>query len=357
MDVNQYKHIKKTKIFLVFFCILLLVNCNKPNEIINISVNYKNNKGESISFISDKNINDFSVNLKNMETAILGNFYSNKNAHTFNPVIFFSTNQEYQLKYLGESVGSFTIENKIANISPELLTIYPTTNVLPENLLKMYFVFSKPMQEVGNSLDFITVFNETINKEVKIFLDLETELWNKEHTVLTLWLDPGRIKTDLIPNIEKGLPILNNNQYSLTIDRNWKDAYGINLAKTYEKEFKVVNRDNSKPLVNKWELLANPDLLIINFNEPLDGILANEVFIIVNSKENIISGEFKLTNDEQTLEFTPNKTMIKGDYSIIIESRLEDLAGNNLNHLFDVDLIKNENHEDSETKTLRFTIN
>ena len=36
-----------------------------------------------------------------------------------------------------------------------------------------------------------------------IFLELENELWNPEHTQLTLWLDPGRIKRDLIPNQRK----------------------------------------------------------------------------------------------------------------------------------------------------------
>ena len=39
------------------------------------------------------------------------------------------------------------------------------------------------------------------------FLDLQPELWNAEGTVLTLWLDPGRIKRDLIPNKELGIPL------------------------------------------------------------------------------------------------------------------------------------------------------
>ena len=71
------------------------------------------------------------------------------------------------------------------------------------------------MQEVRNSLEYIKVINLNTQKEEDIFLTLETELWNADHTELTLWLDPGRIKKDLIPNQKLGIPIKNGNSYEL----------------------------------------------------------------------------------------------------------------------------------------------
>ncbi len=346
---------------MVFFCFLLIVSCQKTVDAIVVSVNYKNDKAVSISFISDISSNDFSVHLKDNKTAVLGDFSLDKGAHTFTPIIPFSGGQEYQLNHLDKTMASFIAENNTITEIPELAAIYPTTDTVPENMLKMYFVFSKPMQEVGKSLDFIKVFNKITNKEVEVFLELETELWNREHTILTLWLDPGRIKTDLIPNKEKGLPILESNEYIITIDNNWKDAGGNTLKQEYSKNLYVIKRDAKNPSVNDWEITipkketTNP--LIIDFKESLDAILAQETIQIYNAENELVLGELRLKNNEQILEFESIGNWHKGNYFIIVESRLEDLAGNNLNHLFDVDLENNTSHEvQTETKTIQFTI-
>ena len=62
------------------------------------------------------------------------------------------------------------------------------------------------MQE-GQALENITVIKNGKDTIPSIFLDLQPELWNKERTILTLWLDPGRIKRDLQPNKKLGLPL------------------------------------------------------------------------------------------------------------------------------------------------------
>lgn len=351
-------YIKRIKLYLVFFCyLILLVSCKSDINTVDVTVIYKAEKAVGISFSSKLSLKNVQVFLEdNLETPVLGTMNFNGVINTFEPIIPFSNGQNYKLYIDNLYISSFSIPQSTNVETPELIAIYPTINIVPENLLKMYFQFSKPMQEVGSSLDFITVTNNTTNKTVDVFLDLKSELWNAEHTQLTLWLDPGRIKTGLIPNKEKGLPLLKDNVYSLKISSHWKDAKGTTLIKNYEKTFNVVGRDEHKPSANQWELITTPKLLTIHFNEPLDGILALESFSIINASKELIQGDYKLINAEQTLEFRPNSNFQKGIYSIIVESRLEDLAGNNLNHLFDEDLNNKTTDDNLVSKTLSFTI-
>lgn len=342
---------------MVVFFVLLMLNCaNKsPSELQFI---YNSEKVVGVTFPSTLATNKAKVYLKsNLNTAVLGNFSLNRNTYTFEPIVPFFKGNTYLLYQNNKEVSRFTIDKNDTDEAPEVIAIYPSTDKLPENLLKMYFLFSKPMQEVGNALDFISITNHATGETVNIFLELTTELWNNEHTQLTLWLDPGRIKTDLIPNKELGLPILKGNTYTLKIDGNWQDANGNSLNKSYEKVFNVVDRDSEIPLAGNWGLLVTPDVLTLHFNEPLDGILGTEVFSIKNARNMIIKGKYELINNEKTLKFNPNTPFAPGEYSLIVESKLEDLAGNNLNHPFDNDLTQKAYQNPTETKTLQFTVN
>ena len=353
---------KKIKICLVFFCVCLLFNCKNPKDnttsISNIEINKK-----QVSFESESELNNLSITLVNhSKTAILGDWSSDGSQFTFIPALPFTRGETYSIKNGDKVVYTFSFEDDASDSATELKAIYPTSDSLPENLLKMYLVFSKPMQEIGNSLDYISVVDNTTNKEVSVFLELQTELWNQDHTVLTLWLDPGRVKTDLIPNKKLGLPLLNSHNYNISIDSTWKDAHGKPLIKPNSKTFTVRTRDSIKPDPKKWMMtLPNKDTkeaLIINFKESMDYILARECLNIMDSENNKINGHFSLLKEERELHFYPSVEWKKGNYKIIIEPRLEDLAGNNLSHLFDTDLdaIKTENVS-TNIKPIRFAIN
>ncbi|MCC1484636.1 hypothetical protein [Winogradskyella immobilis] len=345
---------KTTKVFLVVFCFLL--SCKTENKE-DIEVIYQSGKAVSITYSSQLATQKAKVFLStNLNTPLLGSYNFKGDDYTFEPVVPFSAGITYILKENGEQKSSFTIYKNDDVEAPTLIAIYPSTNTLPENLLKMYFQFSKPMQEVGSALDFIKVTNNNTGKEVDVFLELNTELWNKEHTRLTLWLDPGRIKTDLIPNKEKGLPILKGNEYTLTIDSNWGDAQGNTLGKPYQKTFNVVERDVKMLHIEDWELLVNLDVLTVHFKEPLDGVLASKSFHIENSNKDIVSGDFRLINQEQTLKFQPEHPFALGEYTLVVQSKLEDLAGNNLNHPFDKDLTQTNSEKETEFKAIKFTV-
>ncbi|NER16535.1 Ig-like domain-containing protein [Spongiivirga citrea] len=343
MDVgihNMFK--KKIKFVLVFFCLGILFSCSNNSKETEVEVNYEQQKALSISFKNKGQDSDLKVYRKsNKETAILGDFTTKDGITSFTPIIPFSSGNEYVVYSKDRLLSSFTIQS-FENELAKLLAIYPTTDNVPENLLKIYLVFSQPMEEVGKALDHIKVMNTNTGKEASVFLDLQPELWNKDHTQLTLWLDPGRIKTGLIPNRESGLPILKGNTYKIIVDKNWKTANGRPLDKDYIKQLNVEERDATKLDPNSWSLKVpkvdtkNP--LTITFTETLDAILLKESFSILDNQGVEVEGEFVFEDKETVLLFNPINKWNVGAYNISIASKLEDLAGNNLNHLFDQDI-------------------
>ena len=275
---------KKIKVFLVFFCFIVVLSCIKNRDVELTQIYNSADKVIGLQFNNTLKSNKYKIVLKGQKNPVLGAFTEKKGRLTFNPVIPFTSGKSYEIRIDSIVMTEFKIPLLKNHTSPIVKHIYPTNTILPENLLKMYFVFSEPMQEVGNILDYITIVNKTKDLEEEVFLNLESELWNKEHTILTLWLDPGRIKTDLIPNKEKGLPILDGNSYALTISKELKSAKGIPIATDYIKNFKVSKRDNQKPSVTDWKLTVpaknTTTALSISLDEALDAILLKETILV-----------------------------------------------------------------------------
>lgn len=361
MDVISLNKIyqKKIKSFLVFFCVLLLFSCQKRSEPF-VRVDYSQNGATSkVAFSGESNAR-YQIKLKGNKSSILGDLVFVNSEYTFTPIISFSAGERYEIFKNDVFYLEFSIPKLENQVRPKLIAVYPKTDTVPENLLKMYFVFSKPMQQSRPFLDFITVTNRATNKTENIFLSLENELWNTDHTELTLWLDPGRIKKDLIPNKELGIPVKKGNSYEITIPNRLTDANGVSLGKEYKKIIVVGERDADSPSVNEWKLTVpnkgTKEALGISFDESLDAMLAKETIQVYSSENEFIEGGFIVSKKATNVLFAPKNLWKKGDYKIVIESRLEDLAGNNLNRLFDTDLSKGEKLDTSQTKTITFTI-
>ena len=169
MDVEIFHNIKnKTKYFLVFFCLLILSSCNSFNEeYFKLSINSDFNFDIELY----KNPENYKVKLKGSDKFILGDIVE-EDATKFVPVIPFSKGETYEVLYKDAIVGEFTIQYEEDIKQPKLLAIYPQIDTVPENLLKIYLQFSKPMQEVKDAKDFITVINQKTKQEEDIFLDL-----------------------------------------------------------------------------------------------------------------------------------------------------------------------------------------
>ncbi|MEM8847042.1 MAG: Ig-like domain-containing protein [Bacteroidota bacterium] len=345
---------------MVFFCVALSLSCTESEHLNNIRVNYESSKALSVSFSAEEQ-SDFAVFLKQSNsTPFLGTLIQDKQSYTFTPVVSFTSGATYEIRKNEDVLGSFTIDSPSNEKRPELIAIYPSLDTVPQNLLKMYFVFSEPMQHSRRALDFIRVFDNTTQEETNVFLEMETELWNKERTQLTLWLDPGRIKTDLIPNREKGLPLVQNHSYTVFVDSLWKSAQGYSLSKEYNKTLHVVEKDSKKPNLDLWDVVipekGSQSALEIHFDEPMDAVLSLETIHIKNTEGELIKGALSLSENEFNLKFKPAEKWAPGKYSMDVDPVLEDLAGNNLQRLFDTDISDQAKTPEKQKNTLHFVI-
>lgn len=333
---------------LVFSFLLLSCSENKKEDR-SIAIQWNEYKAESILIPRDLLPADtedsikqlLHIQLANTDVPILGEYTITNDAVEFRPVIAFTRGLKYDVNWAGKLITQVEIPPGHLQDAPVVISIYPKSNSLPVNLLKIYIEFSQPMQE-GQALKNILVIKNGQDTIPSIFLDLEQELWNKERTVLTLWLDPGRIKRDLQPNKTMGAPLEQGSSYQIVIKPDWPDEDGALLRGEYRKEFVAGMRDSLSPDPGRWTIYSpkagSNESMKIDLHESLDYILLVNAVRITNEKGNVINGFFGTSEAETILHFTPSVVWKPGNYDIEIEPRLEDLAGNNLERLFDKDL-------------------
>ena len=224
----------------------------------------------------------------------------------------------------------------------QVVQVYPTADSLPMNLLRMYVQFSAPMTVGDDAEKHIQLHDEKGAVVEKAFLIAAggQELWDPEHTRLTIFFDPGRIKRDLTPHEALGLPLREGHSYSLTIDSALHDAHGLPLARSFVKRFKVGSMDRSLPREQNWRVNAptagTRDPLTVQLPEPLDHALLNRMLRVRRSDGGLVAGQVLTTNDDRSWSFIPAEAWKGASYSLEVDPELEDLAGNNMHHLFDV---------------------
>lgn len=219
--------------------------------------------------------------------------------------------------------------------------IYPTGDAVPMNLLRMYVEFSAPMSS-GRSYDFVKLYAEgdSLLEEPFFTAGGAVELWDPERTRLTILFDPGRIKRDLKPHEEAGLPLREGKQYRLVIDSSWRDAQGRPLVRSHVKHFQVGAQDRSLVRTSAWRLTSprpdSRDSLVVTFPEPLDRALLARMLAVRDSAGHAIEGEIVVSDRETRWAFAPRNPWRRHSYALHVDTELEDLAGNNLEKLFDV---------------------
>ncbi|HEX5218713.1 MAG TPA: Ig-like domain-containing protein [Verrucomicrobiae bacterium] len=221
--------------------------------------------------------------------------------------------------------------------------IYPTADVLPENLLKFYVHFSAPMQG-GHIYSHIHLRDEA-GKAVELpFLEIDEELWNPEMTRLTLFIDPGRIKRGVQPLEEIGPVLEEGKRYTLDIDAGWRDGNGQPLKKSFQKSFRAGAVDRDPPTLASWKLQSpragSRAPLTVRFPEPMDQALALRVIGVVDPSGQLVRGECTVSEHETVWAFAPQHSWVRGAHHLQVQNTIEDLAGNNIGKAFEVDLFE-----------------
>lgn len=364
---NLRKQIKiRLSILLSLIFFVLFTTACRQNSKETIDIIWKDKKpiGVSVPKSLLKKTDSFPVLLKirleNQSDLMLGEYIEQSDHILFKPLLPLSHGLSYEVYFSEEFLDKVTVPTMDAGEASKLVAIYPSADTVPENLLKIYLRFSAPMRE-GEALEHINLTNSSGDTLYGTFLDLRPELWNKERTVLTLWLDPGRIKRDLVPNQELGNPLKNGSQYVVNVSDRWKDANNLALPKNYSKRIVVTSRDSLSPHPQQWKIdlpsSGTVEPLTINTNEALDYFLLGETIKVLNDKDILIAGSLKISNQEKIVRFIPDSPWLPGIYSIRIASYLEDLAGNNLQRPFDRDVQAGLKLKEQEFTDRKFTIN
>jgi hypothetical protein len=337
----------------IFFLFLLSIKCTGPkdntSERISIIWNDGRATGLSISHAILREIPNDSIRVlvevklagESGQIPISGEYTFQQSKLIFRPLIPLTRGMRYAIFARGQLLGEIEIERSTE--VPELLAIYPSQDTIPENLLKIYLVFNIPMVE-NRSLQYVSLADREGNILPNTFLDLHPELWNEDGTILTLWLDPGRIKRDLQPNKSLGPPLISGEQYQVLVSAEWPDVQGATLGKLHAKNLIATSRDTSSPEPLKWKLYlpkaGTNQAFEANLGEPLDYMLLQSTIRLVDSGGSNVHGTTQISDKEKKFVFIPAKPWSSGKYRLEIETILEDLAGNNLNRLFDRDITK-----------------
>ena len=234
-----------------------------------------------------------------------------------------------------------------------LTGIYPSAEVLPENLLKFYLEFSGPMSR-GEAYEHITLLDGRGEAIELPFLELDEELWDPSATRLTLFIDPGRIKRGLKPHEEIGPSLLEGGEYQLVINPNWRDAHRKELVNPIRKHFSVGPPDYTPIDPNTWKISTPPagttTPLVVTFSQPLDYGLLQRVLQIEDQDGEPLEGSTRVDKNESQWSFTPAAEWKPGEWALVVDRVLEDLAGNSVGRAFDVEVVEITDRYDSRRR-------
>lgn len=224
----------------------------------------------------------------------------------------------------------------------EVTRIYPTAGTLPENQLRFYIHFSAAMGR-GAAYEHVRMLDAKGRAIAIPFLELGEELWDPGARRFTLFIDPGRIKRGLKPREDLGPVLEAGKQYTLVVDRAWRDAAGRPLRDDFKKTFRVGPPVEAAIDPAEWNIFppagGSTAALRLKFPRPLDHALVRRTISVVDSEGQEVAGRVEVGDEERLWEFVPERAWKSGKFQLVIDTALEDLAGNRIGEQFEVDRV------------------
>jgi hypothetical protein len=305
----------------------------------------------------------FGVYVEGANDALLGSYTVENRTLIFRPQFPLAAGVRYRAVF--RQPGSRAAVEQTFNGPPRNVTpatrvdrVYPTADVLPSNQLRLYVYFSAPMSR-GGAAQRIHLLDKDGRELTAEFLPGE-ELWDPNVQRLTLTFDPGRIKRGLASNQRMGPPLAEGQQYTLAIDREWPDAHGVPLVEGYRRTFRGGAAVRHPPDPKLWKLTTprtgTTDPLIVDFDRPMNYPLLQRM-LQVSASRGRIEGTVSVDRQESQWRFTPKAPWTAGAHRLIVDTALEDLAGNKIGQPFDIDVFDRvTEHITTSTVDVRFTV-
>jgi hypothetical protein len=237
--------------------------------------------------------------------------------------------------------------------------VYPSTDLIPANQLRMYLHFSAPM-DWRSGYDYVSLLDERGQEVVDTFLPLDADFWNDDRTRYTVFFDPGRVKRGILPNRQMGRALEAGKRYTLVVKRDWRDGNGLPLKEEFRREFRAGPPIERALSVSEWTVAppaaGTRNALTVTFPNPLDrGLLARALGVARGGR--VVEGQAIIEAAETRWSFTPRDPWAAGDHDLVALSFLEDLAGNRIGRPFEVDNFeRTDATAEPERRTLRFVV-
>jgi hypothetical protein len=217
--------------------------------------------------------------------------------------------------------------------------VYPSGDEVPENLLRIYIEFSAPMARRGG-LAHLQLLDEKGQEVNGAFLPLDTEFWSGDGRRLTVFFDPGRVKSGILPNEQMGRALRAGHTYTLRIAQAWQDAEGQPLVREYRHPLRVVPAREAAIAPTSWRIstpaAGGREPLTVTFPQPLDeGLLMRALG--VQSGNAPLKGDVRTEQGETRWVFTPEEPWRAGTYELLALAILEDPAGNRIGRAFEIE--------------------
>ncbi len=233
---------------------------------------------------------------------------------------------------------SFRIDARERKPTARVTAVYPSGDIVPANLLRIYVVFSDPMSRRGIERH-IRLLGENGAPVEHPFLDLEESLWDPDARRLTLIFDPGRIKRGLALNETIGPPLRPGGRYRLVISAEAKDSDGAPLVQEFSKEYRVAAAERTSPDPRQWRITmphaGTRELLIVVADKALDQPLFERLLRVEDATGSPLRGDAVVEGGGTQWRFAPAQAWHHGQYALRVAAELEDLAGNRPTRLFD----------------------
>ncbi|MEM8580069.1 MAG: hypothetical protein AAGF50_02590 [Pseudomonadota bacterium] len=216
--------------------------------------------------------------------------------------------------------------------------IYPTAEVLPENLLRIYVYFPHPM-DTSQGVEIVQLLDAAGDPVEHVFLRNRDDLWSPDRRRLTVLLDPGRVKTGLEAHDALGRALVPGQSYAFEVSGRALQADGCALGASTRHAFQVGPADLEPPQPSSWQLAPpqadTTDNLEVALGSAHDHLSLAFRLRVLDGEGTIVPGAIALGPGEASWNFTPRAEWRIETYTLAIDERLEDLAGNRPGLLFD----------------------
>ena len=298
---------------------------------------------------------------------MLGRFVERDQSVVFEPRFPLSPALEYRVELIGELANQsqsrispvFQLPKPAPQPQVYVTEVFPSSDTLPENLLKFYIHFSGPMSR-GEAYQHVRLLHgaDVVDRP---FLELGEELWDAGQTRFTLFIHPGRIKRGLKPREEDGPAMVAGEEYSLEIDKRWVSADGQPLKDSYRKRFTVVEPDHQQLNPESWKIETPTRdsrlAVLLKFDEPLDHAMLMRVLSVQRRDGSSIHGKIQVSEHETQWSFTPDQDWEEGIYEIRIATNLEDRSGNSVARPFETKMQERAASQPSTHIAVEFIVN